>query len=93
MRSWSKATAFSISFGVVQMCTWMLRRSNRAITWAWNSATDMGARASCSMAPSLVAMTRRWSMKSKSMLKVRVPSAMGEVVSPRDVTSSVTFHQ
>ena len=32
-------------------------------------------------------------MKSKSMLKVRAPSGMGEVVSPRDVTCSVTFHQ
>ena len=32
-------------------------------------------------------------MKSKSMWKRRVPCGMGEVVSPQQVTYSVTFHQ
>ncbi len=46
----------------------------------------MGFRARRSVAPSLVTIDSSWATKSKSMLKVRVPSAMGDVVSPRGVT-------
>jgi hypothetical protein len=32
-------------------------------------------------------------MKSKSMVKVRLPYGIGDVVRPREVTESVTCHQ
>ncbi len=38
------------------------------------------------MAPSLVFTINLWSMKSKSMSKVRAPEGIGDEVSPRAVT-------
>src|SRR3954451_9051892 len=43
--------------------------------------------------PSDTAMIRCWSMKSKSIWKARSPRGINDVVSPRGVTYSVTFHQ
>src|SRR5262247_4454843 len=38
-------------------------------------------------------MTRRWSMKSKSIERERVPCGIGDVVRPRVVTYSVTCQE
>jgi hypothetical protein len=43
--------------------------------------------------PSLVRATSRWSMKSKSISKVRTPYGMALVVRPRAQTYSGTCHQ
>src|SRR5262245_6800372 len=45
------------------------------------------------IAPSLVSMSRRWSMKSKSIEKTRAPCGIGDVVNPRGVAYSVTCQE
>ena len=56
------------------------------MTSAWKSATVQGRSGNDSSRPSLVWISRRWSVKSKSTWTMRLPYGMGEVVSPRQVT-------
>ena len=55
--------------------------------------TDFGSRPGSKPVPSLVEIRKAWSMKSKSIWKLRSPSGMGEVVSPRALTYSATCQE
>src|SRR5512133_327612 len=63
--------------------------------WSWKEATDWPWRGTAAARPSRVWMRSWWSMKSKSMVKIGLPSTwpMGRVVVPRPVRWNGTFHQ
>ena len=63
--------------------------------WSWKEATDWPCSGNDTARPSRVWMRSWWSTKSKSMVKIGLPSAwpMGRVVMPRPVRWKGTFHQ
>ena len=60
---------------------------------AWKSATVRGTSAIDADVPSETTMSRRWARKSKSIWNARSPRGISDVVRPRAVTYSGTFHQ
>ena len=58
----------------------------RRHAWRIEAGDGVTGQRKCRCAPSLVAMRKRWSTKSKSIWNVRAPSGTGDVVNPRGVT-------
>ena len=89
----SKGMASGISTGIVQMSVERSSSSSSAMTVAWKSATVRGSSVVVRMAPSVRPITRKWSTMSNSIVKPPRGWWIRDVVKPRAVTYSGTFHQ